>query len=60
MFGRVLHAVVSTDALQDGRPEVRRLKPLSRLGADEWGTHGEIRDITRIRHADWPGHYRPT
>ena len=57
VFGRVVHAVVSDDVLEDGRPEVRRLKPLSRMGADEWGTHGEIRDITRIRHAEWPGHY---
>ena len=59
VFGRVLHAVVSTGVLEDGRPEVRRLKPLSRLGANEWGTHGEIREITRIGHGAWPGHYRP-
>jgi len=57
VFGRVVHAVVSSAVLEDGRPEVRRLRPLSRMGANEWGTHGEIRDITRIRHADWPGHY---
>lgn len=60
VFGRVLHAVVSTDALRDGRPEVRRLAPLSRLGANEWGTAGEIREIARIRHAEWPGHDAPT
>ena len=57
VFGRVIHAVVGADVLEHGRPEVRRLKPLSRMGANEWGTHGEIRDITRIPHADWPGHY---
>lgn len=57
VFGRVLHAVVSSDVIEEGRPEVRRLKPLSRMGADEWGSHGEIRAITRIRHDDWPGHY---
>lgn len=57
VFGRVVHAAISADALEDGRPEVRRLKPLSRMGANEWGTHGEIRDITRIPHAEWPGHY---
>lgn len=59
VFGRVVHAVVSAEVLVEGRPEVRRLQPLSRLGADEWGTHGEVRDITRIRHAEWPGHYAP-
>lgn len=57
VFGRVLLAVVDEAVLEGGRPEVRRLKPLSRMGANEWGTHGEIRDIARIRHADWPGHY---
>jgi flavin reductase (DIM6/NTAB) family NADH-FMN oxidoreductase RutF len=57
VFGRVVHAVVSDDVMQDGRPEVTRLRPLSRMGANEWGTHGEIRDITRIRHAEWPGHF---
>ena len=53
----VLLAVIHPDALVDGRPEVRELKPLSRMGANEWGTHGDIREITRIRHAEWPGHY---
>ena len=57
VFGRVVHAAVSDDVMVDGRPEVRRLQPLSRMGANEWGTHGEIRDITRIPHAEWPGHY---
>jgi len=57
IFGRVVHAVVSEDVLEHGRPEVRRLRPLSRMGANEWGSHGEIRDITRIPHAQWPGHY---
>jgi len=57
IFGQVVHAVVSEDVLQDGRPEVRRLRPLSRMGANEWGSHGEIRDITRIPYSRWPGHY---
>ena len=41
----------------DGHPEIERLKPLSRLGKDEWGVLGEIKRISRIKHADWPGHY---
>lgn len=57
VFGRVVHLVVDEDAMQDGRPEITRLRPLSRLGADEWGTAGEVRRIARIRRADWPGHY---
>jgi len=55
VFGRVVHAVVAQDVLVDGHPEISRLKPLSRLGKDEWGTVGEVREISRIRHADWRG-----
>lgn len=55
VFGRVVHAAVSQDVLVDGHPEIARLKPLSRLGKDEWGTVGEVREISRIRHADWRG-----
>lgn len=57
VFGRVVHVAVSEDVIEDDRPEVRRLQPLSRMGANEWGTHGEIRDIERIPHREWPGHY---
>ncbi|MGW8397338.1 flavin reductase family protein [Streptomyces lydicus] len=55
VFGRVVHAVVSDDVLVDGHPEVTKLKPLSRLGKDEWATLGEVRELPRIRHADWRG-----
>ncbi|MFF8902906.1 flavin reductase family protein [Streptomyces lydicus] len=55
VFGRVVHAVVSDDVLADGHPEVTKLKPLSRLGKDEWATLGEVRELPRIRHADWRG-----
>jgi flavin reductase (DIM6/NTAB) family NADH-FMN oxidoreductase RutF len=55
VFGRVVHAVVSEDVMVDGHPEISRLKPLSRLGKDEWGTMGEVRELSRIRHADWRG-----
>ena len=57
VFGRVVHLAIADGVMEDGRPEVRRLQPLSRMGADEWGTHGEIRDISRIPHDQWPGHY---
>ncbi|AEW92884.1 MULTISPECIES: flavin reductase family protein [Streptomycetaceae] len=55
VFGRVVHVAVSEAVLDDGHPEVRRLRPLARLGKDEWGTVGEVREIKRIRFADWPG-----
>lgn len=58
VFGRVVHAAIDEDAIVDGHPEIERLRPLARLGRDEWSTIGEVRRIKRIRHEDWPGHYR--
>jgi flavin reductase (DIM6/NTAB) family NADH-FMN oxidoreductase RutF len=58
VMGRVVHAVVDEEVLENGRPAIDRLKPLSRLGANEWGTHGQIREINRIAYRDWPGHYK--
>ncbi|MFJ6699964.1 flavin reductase family protein [Streptomyces sp. NPDC091272] len=54
VFGRVVHAAVDESVLDHGHPEVQRLRPLTRLGKDEWGTVGDIRDLRRIRYADWP------
>ncbi|MFD4540531.1 flavin reductase family protein [Streptomyces bauhiniae] len=54
VFGRVVHAVVSEEALaKDGLPDIERLRPLSRLGRDEWGTLGEVLEKPRIRWRDW-------
>jgi flavin reductase (DIM6/NTAB) family NADH-FMN oxidoreductase RutF len=58
VMGRVVHAVVDEDALEHGRPAIDRLRPLSRLGGNQWGTHGEIREIARIGYREWPGHYK--
>ncbi|WP_269857244.1 flavin reductase family protein [Streptomyces sp. RPT161] len=55
VFGRVVHAAVSEAVLSDRHPEVREMRPLSRLGKDEWGTLGDVLEISRIRYADWPG-----
>jgi flavin reductase (DIM6/NTAB) family NADH-FMN oxidoreductase RutF len=58
VMGRVVHAAIDDDVLVDGRPAIERLEPLSRLGANEWGTHGQIREISRIPYREWPGHYK--
>ncbi|MEU4894153.1 flavin reductase family protein [Streptomyces sp. NPDC044780] len=55
VFGRVVHAAIDDAVMVDGHAEISRLRPLSRLGKDEWGTVGEVRDIARIRYADWEG-----
>ncbi|MCW2779433.1 MAG: uncharacterized protein JWN17_3158 [Frankiales bacterium] len=48
VFGEVVWAVVDEAALQDDRPEITLLKPVSRLGADEWGTAGTISARKRV------------
>lgn len=64
VIGRVVHAAIATDVFdgdvdRGGLPDIGKLQPLARLGRDEWSGIGDIREITRIRHRDWPGHYSP-
>lgn len=54
VFGRVVYAVVSEAVMVDGLPDVHALRPLARLGKDEWGTLGEVLEIKRIPLAEWP------
>jgi flavin reductase (DIM6/NTAB) family NADH-FMN oxidoreductase RutF len=58
VMGRVVHAVIDEDVLEGGRPAVDRLRPLSRLGGNEWATVDQVREITRIAYREWPGHYK--
>jgi len=59
VFGEVTHIAVSSAVLDNGHPLVEELRPLSRLGLDEWGTIGEVKEIKRIRASDWPRDFRP-
>lgn len=54
VLGEVVHAAVREDVLVDGHPDIRRLRPLARLGGNEWGTVGEVRDLARIAYRDRP------
>ncbi|HWE89028.1 MAG TPA: flavin reductase family protein [Pseudonocardiaceae bacterium] len=54
VFGRVLLAAIAADVLVDGHPDIGRLKPLARLGRNEWSTIGEVREIARVRYRDLP------
>jgi flavin reductase (DIM6/NTAB) family NADH-FMN oxidoreductase RutF len=54
VFGRVVHAAVSEAVLDGDHPDVRQLRPLTRMGRDEWATVGEILEIKRIPLAEWP------
>ncbi|MFI5757662.1 flavin reductase family protein [Streptomyces sp. NPDC051569] len=55
VFGRVVHAAVDEAVMDDGHPEVTGLRPLSRLGKNEWGTVGGLREIARIPYERWQG-----
>jgi flavin reductase (DIM6/NTAB) family NADH-FMN oxidoreductase RutF len=57
VIGRVRQISVDESVLDGNHPEITRLRPLARLGKDEWSTLGEVRTISRIRYRDWPGHY---
>jgi hypothetical protein len=58
VFGEVTHAVVASRTLEGSHPRIDLLEPLSRLGLDEWGTTGAVREVKRIRKADWPRGFR--
>lgn len=59
VIGEVTVAAIDDGALDEGHPEITRLRPLARLGRNEWSGVGPVRSISRIRAADWPGHYAP-
>ncbi|MBB4688796.1 flavin reductase family protein [Amycolatopsis jiangsuensis] len=52
VFGRVVHLAVAEDVLDGDHPLIDRLRPLARLGRDEWSTLGDVRRISRNRYAD--------
>ncbi|MER5737125.1 flavin reductase family protein [Streptomyces sp. NPDC002262] len=48
VFGRVVHVAVDEEYLTDGHPEITRMRPLARLGKNEWGTLGGVRELARV------------
>lgn len=53
VFGRVRHISAWAEAVRDGRPRIEHLRPLARLGGNEWATIGEVREIARIPYGTW-------
>jgi flavin reductase (DIM6/NTAB) family NADH-FMN oxidoreductase RutF len=53
VLGKVVHVAVHTDAVRDGRPRIEQLRPLARLGGNEWSTIGEVKEIRRISYRRW-------
>ncbi len=52
VLGEVVHVAVAESALTAGRPDINLLRPLSRLGGNQWGLLGEIREIRRIPYSE--------
>ncbi|MFJ5137360.1 flavin reductase family protein [Streptomyces sp. NPDC088707] len=48
VFGRVVHAAIDESVLLDDHPEMALMRPLTRLGKNEWGTLGGIKEIARV------------
>ena len=53
VFGRVLHISAWESVVRDGRPRIEHLRPLARLGGNEWSTIGEVKEIARIPYRTW-------
>ncbi len=47
VFGLVVAVTVRDEALENGHPAIERLRPVSRLGRDEWGRPPEVFRQTR-------------
>jgi flavin reductase (DIM6/NTAB) family NADH-FMN oxidoreductase RutF len=47
VFGAVTAITVRDDVLVDGHPDMKHLRPVSRLGRDEWGRPPEVFHLTR-------------
>ncbi|MEV5150109.1 flavin reductase family protein [Streptomyces sp. NPDC052727] len=52
VFGRVLHAAVDEEYIVDDRPSSVLLRPLTKLGGDEWGTLGDVLHLSRIPYEE--------
>ena len=48
VFGEVVHLAVDEAVLRDGRPAIDLLRPVARLGANEWSTIGEVSARRRL------------
>jgi flavin reductase (DIM6/NTAB) family NADH-FMN oxidoreductase RutF len=51
VFGRVVHVAVDEAVLRDDRPAIDLLRPMARLGADEWSSIGTVTERRRVPYA---------
>jgi flavin reductase (DIM6/NTAB) family NADH-FMN oxidoreductase RutF len=52
VFGEVVWVAVDERVLRDDRPEIELLRPMARLGANEWSSIGEVTSRRRVPYAE--------
>jgi flavin reductase (DIM6/NTAB) family NADH-FMN oxidoreductase RutF len=52
VFGEVTHVAVDTAAMGERGPLVEALRPIARLGYDEWAELGRVRTVRRVPYRD--------
>jgi flavin reductase (DIM6/NTAB) family NADH-FMN oxidoreductase RutF len=52
VFGEVVHLAVEEAVLRDGRPAIDLLRPVARLGANEWSTIGDVSERRRVPYSE--------
>ena len=52
VFGQVVHVAIDERVIADGRPEVRLIRPVARLGANEWSTIGDVSSRRRVPYRE--------
>jgi flavin reductase (DIM6/NTAB) family NADH-FMN oxidoreductase RutF len=52
VFGEVVWLAVDERVLREDRPEIELLRPMARLGANEWSSVGEVTSRRRIPYAE--------
>jgi flavin reductase (DIM6/NTAB) family NADH-FMN oxidoreductase RutF len=55
VFGEVVHVAVDEAALRDDRPAIDLLRPMARLGANEWSTIGTVSSHRRVPYREVQG-----
>lgn len=52
VFGEVVWVAIDERVLRGGRPAIDLLKPMARLGANEWSTIGAVTERRRVPYAE--------
>ena len=54
VFGQVVWVAVDEAVLRNGRPDIDLLRPVARLGGNQWSTIGQVSEHRRIPFSELP------